>query len=76
MKLRGPGDLEGTQQSGVAFDLKIADITRDGQILELARNVASKILDADPQLALPESAIFVRQLRRLKKEDADWSRIS
>ncbi|MBQ2054677.1 MAG: ATP-dependent DNA helicase RecG, partial [Bacteroidaceae bacterium] len=67
---------EGTQQSGVAFDLKIADITRDGQLLELARNVASKILDADPQLASPENAIFVRQLRRLKKEDADWSRIS
>ncbi len=76
LKLRGPGDLEGTQQSGVAFDLKIADITRDGQILELARNVASKILDADPQLASPENAIFVKQLRRLKKEDADWSRIS
>lgn len=76
LKLRGPGDLEGTQQSGVAFDLKIADITRDGQLLELARNVASKILDADPQLASPENAIFVKQLRRLKKEDADWSRIS
>ena len=48
LKLRGPGDLEGTQQSGIAFDLKIADIARDGQIVQMARNEAQKIIDDDP----------------------------
>ena len=48
LKLRGPGDLEGTQQSGIAFDLKIADIARDGQIVQMAREEAQKIIDADP----------------------------
>lgn len=49
LKLRGPGDLEGTQQSGMAFDLKIADIARDGQLVQLARDEAQKIIDNDPQ---------------------------
>ena len=48
LKLRGPGDLEGTQQSGIAFDLKIADIARDGQIVQMAREEAQKIIDDDP----------------------------
>ena len=48
LKMRGPGDLEGTQQSGMAFDLKIADIARDGQLVQLAREEAQKIVDDDP----------------------------
>src|SRR3712207_8683127 len=48
LKLRGPGDLEGTQQSGIAFDLKIADIARDGQLVQMAREEAQKIIDDDP----------------------------
>ena len=49
LKLRGPGDLEGTQQSGMAFDLKIADIARDGQIVQMAREEAQKIIEQDPE---------------------------
>ena len=54
LKLRGPGDLEGTQQSGVAFDLKIADIARDGQLLQYVRDVANRIVDEDPAGTRPE----------------------
>ena len=53
LKLRGPGDLEGTQQSGIAFDLKIADIARDGQLLQYVRTIAEEITDADPGGVLP-----------------------
>ena len=58
LKLRGPGDLEGTQQSGIAFDLKIADIARDGQLLQYVRTIAEEITDADPGEVLPENAIL------------------
>ena len=51
LQLRGPGDMEGTQQSGIAFDLKIANIAKDGQILQLARDIANEILDKDPELS-------------------------
>lgn len=76
LKLRGPGDLEGTQQSGVAFDLKIADIARDGQLLQYIREVAEKLLDSDPNGVLPENAIVWRQLKELRKKNVNWSVIS
>ena len=76
LKLRGPGDLEGTQQSGIAFDLKIADIARDGQILQYARRTAEALLDEDPNACLPENEVVWRQLRELRKRDTNWSVIS
>lgn len=76
MKLRGPGDLEGTQQSGIGFSLKIANLGRDGEILQHARNQASDILDDDPKLLSPENQILVRQLLKMKNTEFDWSSIS
>lgn len=76
LKLRGPGDLEGTQQSGMAFDLKIANIARDGELIQLARDEARKIIERDPQLELPEHSIIKRRLQELKKSIVDWSAIS
>ena len=76
LKLRGPGDLEGTQQSGIAFDLKIADIARDGQLLQNVRTIAEEITDADPGGVLPENAILWQQLRALRKTNVNWAAIS
>ena len=76
LKLRGPGDLEGTQQSGVAFDLKIADIARDGQLLQHVREVASEIIEKDPTGVLVENEILWRQLQTLRKTHVNWSAIS
>lgn len=76
LKLRGPGDLEGTQQSGIAFDLKISNLARDGQLLQYAREVARKIVESDPDGSAPENEILWRQLNNLRKTDADWSSIS
>ena len=76
LKLRGPGDLEGTQQSGVAFDLKIADIARDGQLLQHVREIASGIIEKDPTGVLPEYEILWRQLQSLRKTNVNWSAIS
>ena len=76
LKLRGPGDLEGTQQSGVAFDLKIADIARDGQLLQFVREIAEHLLDADPNGERPENAIIWQQLKELRKKNVNWSVIS
>ena len=76
LKLRGPGDLEGTQQSGVAFDLKIADIARDGQLLQYVREIASGIIEKDPTGVLPENEILWRQLQSLRKTNVNWSAIS
>ena len=76
LKLRGPGDLEGTQQSGIAFDLKIADIARDGQLLQYVRTIADEITDADPGGVLPENAILWQQLRALRKTNVNWAAIS
>lgn len=76
LKLRGPGDLEGTQQSGIAFDLKIADIARDGQIVQLARDEAQKIVDADPTCDSPEYSMLWNRLRELRKTNIDWAAIS
>lgn len=76
LKLRGPGDLEGTQQSGVAFDLKIADMARDGQLLQYVREVASRIVDEDPMGILPDNAVLWRQLHALRKTNVNWADIS
>lgn len=76
LKLRGPGDIEGTQQSGVAIDLKIADLGKDNQILMLARDEASRILQEDPSLSLPEHAILDSEIKRRWKYEFDWGQIS
>lgn len=76
LKLRGPGDLEGTQQSGMAFDLKIADIARDGQIVQLAREEAQKIIDNDPNCNSNENSMLWQRLAALRKTNINWSAIS
>lgn len=76
LKLRGPGDLEGTQQSGMAFDLKIADIARDGQIVQMARDEAQKIIDDDPECTSPRYTILWNRLNELKKTNINWAAIS
>ena len=76
LKLRGPGDLEGTQQSGMAFDLKIADIARDGQLVQLARDEAQKIIDADPTCESPQYQMLWNRLRDLRKTNINWAAIS
>lgn len=76
LKLRGPGDLEGTAQSGLAFDLKIANIARDGQIVQLARNEAKKIVDDDPDCANPKYDLLWQHLRELRNTNVNWGVIS
>ena len=76
LKLRGPGDLEGTQQSGMAFDLKIADIARDGQIVQMARDQAQKIIDDDPKCEKEEHAMLWHRLAELRKTNINWAAIS
>ena len=76
LKLRGPGDLEGTQQSGIAFDLKIADIARDGQIVQMAREEAQKIIDDDPTCQKIEYNMLWERLKALRKTNINWAAIS
>ena len=76
LKLRGPGDLEGTAQSGMAFDLKIANIARDGQIVQLARNEAKKIVDDDPDCANPKYDLLWQHLGELRNTNVNWGVIS
>lgn len=76
LKLRGPGDLEGTQQSGIPFDLKIANLGRDVQILEFARSVAKSILEKDSELSDKENAVLRIQLRKLFSKKVNWGSIS
>ena len=76
LKLRGPGDLEGTQQSGVAFDLKIANLAQDGQLLQYVRDVAQTVIDTDPDGTLPENEVLWRQLKALRKTNVNWAAIS
>lgn len=76
LKLRGPGDLEGTQQSGMAFDLKIADIARDGQIVQMAREEAQKIIEQDPECNKTENSILWQRLAALRKTNVNWAAIS
>ena len=76
LKLRGPGDLEGTQQSGMAFDLKIADIARDGQLVQMARDEAQTIIDDDPTCESPRYNLLWKHLRELRKTNINWGVIS
>ena len=76
LKLRGPGDLEGTQQSGMAFDLKIADIARDGQLVQMARETAQPIIEEDPTCCSEKYAILWRRLREIRKTNINWAAIS
>lgn len=76
MKMRGPGDIEGTQQSGIAFDLRIASLARDGEIIQMARQAAERLLDADTDLSRPENRVFAHTLRLTTARTADWSQIS
>lgn len=76
LKLRGPGDLEGTQQSGIPFNLRIADLVRDSTILYRAREIAEEIIEQDPALEQPQHEVLKRQLNRLGGDRYDWGRIS
>ena len=76
LKLRGPGDLEGTQQSGLPFDLKIANLAQDGKMLEIASNAAMEILENDPQLLKTENRVMENQLRKMKTNTLNWGSIS
>jgi ATP-dependent DNA helicase RecG len=77
LKLRGPGDIDGTQQSGIAFNLRIADLTKDGQVLSLARELALEILEDDPLLQNPENELLKKQLEKLNRQrQMGWFMIS
>jgi len=76
LKLRGPGDIEGTQQSGVAFNLKLANLAKDGNLLQFARDRASEIIDADPELSADENIMLSKQMDKLFSKKIDWSNIS
>jgi len=76
LKLRGPGDLEGTQQSGMAFDLKIADIARDGQLVQMARDEAQKVIDNDPLCQSQRYQLLWNRLKELRKTNINWAAIS
>ena len=75
LKLRGGGDMQGTQQSGM-MNLKIADITKDGKILEAARYAAIEILKKDPHLALPTHTVLRNNLKREQEQKGNWSKVS
>ncbi len=76
MKLRGPGDMEGTQQSGIAFNLKVSNLARDGQIISMARETAMRILDGKLLMTAASIAIINRELRTRFSKGIDWGRIS
>ncbi|MDE5940797.1 MAG: ATP-dependent DNA helicase RecG [Muribaculaceae bacterium] len=76
LKMRGPGDLEGTLQSGIPFDLHIANLATDGQIVQIARDAACRLLDSDPTLSHPAHAMILPELQRLYSRRFDLSRIS
>lgn len=76
MKFRGPGDIEGTMQSGMPFDLHIASLATDGAILQQARLAAEKLLDSDPDLKMPQNSDMIRYMSTIVNRSADWSKIS
>ena len=76
MRMRGPGDIEGTQQSGVPFRLRMADLARDGEIVNFARERAEEILKMDPLLTSPNSIVLTQRLAELQGNAKNWSMIS
>ena len=76
MKMRGPGDLEGTQQSGLPVDLNIASLAKDGLILNDARECAQAVLEEDPKLVLAKNRVLAEELRKDKYKVRDYSKIS
>ena len=76
LRLRGPGDIEGTMQSGIPFDLKISDLGRDGQIIEYVRNIAEDIISKDPHLENSQNRVLNSELKRLFSKRHSWSNIS
>jgi ATP-dependent DNA helicase RecG len=76
LKLRGPGDLEGTQQSGMPFELKVANLSQDGQLLGFARDKVTQLLEKDPALEAPDHQICRTMLKKLMRTEIDWSNIS
>jgi ATP-dependent DNA helicase RecG len=76
LQLRGPGDIEGTQQSGIPFDLKISNLAKDGQLIEYVRNIAEQIIDDDPQLKDEKNSVLASELKRLFGKKQTWSNIS
>jgi ATP-dependent DNA helicase RecG len=75
LRLRGPGDLMGTQQSGIT-DLLIADLSKDAPLLTLARDAAQQLLSNDPELTQTQNSSILRQVRQQKTTAVNWSRIS
>ena len=76
LRLRGPGDLEGTQQSGIPFDLKISNLSKDGQIIEYVRRIAESVIEKDPMLKDEKNTILRNELNRLFSRKYSWSNIS
>lgn len=76
LKMRGPGDIDGTMQSGIPFELHIANLATDGQLVQLARDTASEILDKDPTLSMPCNRLIVQELSISQNTVVDWARIS
>jgi ATP-dependent DNA helicase RecG len=76
LKLRGPGDIEGTQQSGVPFDLKIAHLGKDGQILQYARDIATEIIESDPELSSENNRILRKEMKKTATKGLEWGVIS
>jgi len=76
LQLRGQGDIEGTLQSGIPFDLKIADLGKDGQLIEYVRHIAEDILDLDPLLTGNQNMVLTSELKRLFSQKQSWSNIS
>jgi ATP-dependent DNA helicase RecG len=76
LKLRGPGDIDGTQQSGAPFDLRIASLATDGQLLQLARNAASDMLTNDSGLNQPENILLKSNIQKQLSVEVDWGKIS
>ena len=75
LRLRGPGDLQGTQQSGI-IDLRLSNLVRDEKILKYARNLAADILTEDPNLQMDKNWPLAKQLQRMNREMVDWGVIS
>jgi ATP-dependent DNA helicase RecG len=76
MKLRGPGEIDGTQQSGIGFDFKIANLAKDGKILQIARDEATAIIEKDPKLLTDENKPLLQNLIKAKQVGFEWTAIS